>query len=166
MVELYEIDFKGRRLRQSDRKTVFEVREKCAFLVETCSRARFNDKRSPLRGIATASNILFHKDKYDLAVLVTGDKDFLPVLSKVESLKKAVFIASFKTSCSGKLSKYPIVWLDDLSRELELQTSHTVSCDSDLHEGSKEVVVPHSVQKPFYCIECRSRYRLASFRRK
>ena len=53
---------------------------------------------------------------YDVAVLVTGDADFLNPIEKVKYKGKIVEIASFKNSLSGELRKIAdkTVFLDDL----------------------------------------------------
>lgn len=97
-VELSEIDFRGRRLLKQDRGIdSWEPKEKCV-------------------DIEIASNLFFYKDKYDMAILITGDKDFLPALTKVQQLGKQVKIASFQSSCSNKLVETfeDIIWLDNL----------------------------------------------------
>jgi hypothetical protein len=106
-VELYEIDFHGRRLLKHDRDPtdVWEPKEKCV-------------------DIATASNILFYASQYDVAIVVTGDKDFLPALTKARKLGKIVKIASFQGSCSKELIDFGqnIIWIDDFLPEMILYT--------------------------------------------
>jgi uncharacterized LabA/DUF88 family protein len=104
IIQRYPIDFKGRRLYKQDRhpNDRWEPKEKCV-------------------DISVASSLLYHAavGTYDLAVLITGDKDFIPALDKVKLLGKQVMIASFRQSCSQDLiDNYDIVWLDDLLSEL------------------------------------------------
>ena len=98
LVELYEINFKGKRLLKQDRgNDNWEPKEKCV-------------------DIAVATNLFLYKDKYDIAILVTGDKDFLPAIDKVRNLGKKIIISSFLGSCSKELfqDKDEVIWLDDL----------------------------------------------------
>ena len=44
-------------------------------------------------------------DKYDIAILVSGDKDFLPMVEMVKDLGKTVIVASFDHCCSGDLQR-------------------------------------------------------------
>lgn len=106
-IELFEIDFHGRRLLKQDRDPAdsWEPKEKCV-------------------DIATATNILLYSSYYDIALVVTGDKDFLPALNKVKILGKQVHIASFQKSCSTELIDFcpNIIWLDNLIDSMILIT--------------------------------------------
>lgn len=102
-MDLYEIDFKGRRLRKSDRNPtdVWHPKEKCV-------------------DISMASNFFFYHQSYDIAIAVTGDKDFLPALRRLRLLGKDVIIATFEASCSQKLhcpggyNEFPVIVIDRL----------------------------------------------------
>ena len=67
---------------------------------------------------------LAFEDAYDIAVLVTGDGDFLPVVKKVKELDKNVEIWAFKYSLANtlreELGEDRIVYLDDILNEIEL----------------------------------------------
>jgi len=67
---------------------------------------------------------LAFEDAYDIAVLVTGDGDFLPVVKKVKELNKNVEIWAFKYSLANtlreELEEDRIVYLDDILNEIEL----------------------------------------------
>lgn len=105
IVELFEIDFRGRRLLKQDRGTDhWEPKEKCV-------------------DIAIATNILFYATQYDIAVVITGDRDFLPALKKARALGKEIEIASFKESCSRELIDFSsrLIWLEDLLSEMILK---------------------------------------------
>ena len=105
VVELYEINFKGRRLLKQNRDTndSWEPKEKCV-------------------DIATATNILYYSSNYDLAVVITGDRDFIPALEKTRALGKQVEIASFENSCSRELVDFSpnIIWIDSLIDQITL----------------------------------------------
>lgn len=96
-VELYEINFKGNRLLRKDRRSNFKISEKCV-------------------DVAIATNLFLYKDDYDIAVLLTGDKDFIPALKGIESFGKKICIVSCKDSCSQELQSTfeNILWLDDI----------------------------------------------------
>ena len=102
-MDLYEIDFKGRRLRKLDRNPndVWQPKEKCV-------------------DISMASNLFYHQQSYDIAIAVTGDKDFLPAFRKLRQLGKNVIIATFESSCSQKFytadgyNEFPVVVIDRL----------------------------------------------------
>lgn len=99
-LDIFQIDFRGRRLLKKDRdpNDSWEPKEKCV-------------------DISVASNLIYHAalNNYDHAVVVTGDKDFIPALSKVELLNKDITIASFRDSCSHQLIEmYKTIFIDDI----------------------------------------------------
>jgi hypothetical protein len=105
-VELFNIDFKGRRLLEKDRgDDSWKPKEKCV-------------------DIAIATNLLYYKDSYDIAILITGDRDFLPAIDKARKLGKRVVIASFSDSCSRELySSYSeIIFIDDFLDQMILRS--------------------------------------------
>lgn len=57
---------------------------------------------------------------YDIAVIVTGDKDFIPALQKTRLLGKRVAIVSFRNSVNPDLiapdartKDFNVIWVDD-----------------------------------------------------
>ena len=62
-------------------------------------------------------------DAYDTAVLLTGDKDFIPAMEKTRLVGKKVVLCSVRNSCSKDLSRrevgvtkirdFDVLWLDD-----------------------------------------------------
>ncbi len=46
-----------------------------------------------------------NKDKYDKAILISGDGDFSPLIRAIKSLKKDIEVYAFKEICSGALIK-------------------------------------------------------------
>jgi cold shock CspA family protein len=156
-VEVFPIDFRGRRMRRADRDPhdAFEPKEKCV-------------------DIALASTMLYLAalpHTYDIAIAVVGDRDFAPVLQYVRRLGKRVAIASIKGSCADALSDprdpervkdFDIIWLDDLLHELELRYErHKLACESPIHRGPREVWTtfhPRRGQR-FYCPECQEEFR-------
>jgi uncharacterized LabA/DUF88 family protein/cold shock CspA family protein len=153
-VEIYPINFRGRRLRRIDRdpRDAFEPKEKCV-------------------DISLATGMLFYAaipNAYDIAIGVLGDQDFKPVLQHVRRLGKRVALASIKGSCSPELSDsrddarvkdFDIIWLDDLLAQLELKYEpHQLRCESPSHVGDRNVWTtfhPRKGQK-FYCDTCRA----------
>lgn len=62
---------------------------------------------------------------FDIAVIVTGDKDFMPALEKTRLLGKRVAICSMRNGCNGDLIRienrirdFEMIWLDDYLDEL------------------------------------------------
>jgi cold shock CspA family protein len=156
-VQVYAIDYRGRRLRKADRhpEDEFNPEEKCV-------------------DIALASSMLYFAALpyvYDIAVLVGGDRDFVPVLQKVRQLGKRVAIASIHGSCAFELldSKnlkgvrdFDVIWLDELLDDISASTDEKlVECNSPLHTGPNPLHTDEFVRRhrPFYCKECRKKMR-------
>lgn len=153
-VEIFPINFRGRRLRRADRdpRDPFEPKEKCV-------------------DISLATSMLFYAaipNAYDIAVGVLGDQDFKPVLQHVRRLGKRVAVASIKGSCApefvdfrdeARVKDFDLVWLDDLLSQLELKyEKHQLRCESPNHMGDRFVWTtfhPRKGQK-FYCDGCRA----------
>ena len=59
-------------------------------------------------------------EAYDVAVIITGDKDFIPALQKTRLKAKRVAIASVRNSCNKDLTRqdlhirdFDLIWLED-----------------------------------------------------
>jgi hypothetical protein len=156
-VELFPIDFKGRRLRSADRDPGdwFQPRQCCV-------------------DVALASKIVHLSalpGAYDIAVPVLGDIDFVPALRDVRSLGKQVVVASIKGSCSAALSQTveqpavtdgDIIWLNDYLCELEFRRDpHPLKCQGRDHQGSPTVYTTFQPRRgeKFYCHLCREVYK-------
>lgn len=155
-VELFPIDFRGRRIRYADREPSddFEPKEKCV-------------------DIALATSLLYYAAipyAYDVGVVIVGDRDYLPVLQHVRRLGKRVAIASVKQSCAGEYSDpqdaarvkdTDIIWLDDLIPQLELRYErHQLQCQSPYHVGDRNFWTTYHPKKGerVYCDDCRRKY--------
>jgi cold shock CspA family protein len=155
-VEVYPINFMGRRLRRVDRDPAdtFEPQEKCV-------------------DIALASSMLYLAavpGAYDVAIAVIGDQDFIPVLQYVRRLGKRVAIASIKGSCSPELADprdesrvkdFDVIWFDDILPKLELKYElHQLLCESPVHKGKREVWTTFHPRKGrrFFCDACRQEF--------
>lgn len=155
-VELFPIDFRGRRLRRQDRspEDLFQPEEKCV-------------------DIALASKLLYFAaipQAYDVAIVLVGDRDYIPLLQHARRLGKRVAIASVKGACpqefadpqdEARVKDVDILWLDDLLGQLELRyEKQRLECQSPTHRGDKWVWTTYRPRKgrPFYCPECRERY--------
>lgn len=155
-VEVFPIDFKQRRLRRADREPDdnFEPREKCV-------------------DVALASTLMYYAavpGAYDVAIVVVGDEDFVPLLQDVRRLGKRVLIATIRNCCcrdfadpcdEARLKDFSTVWLDDLLDDLELTyTRQKLRCESPLHQGNPMVWTTYvpARNEHFYCEECRALY--------
>jgi cold shock CspA family protein len=155
-IEIFPINFKGRRLRKADRAPgdPFEPKEKCV-------------------DIALASSMLYFAaipGAYDIALAVIGDQDFKPMLQQVRRLGKRVAIASVKGSCAvdffdprgeQRLTDFDTIWLDDLLPQLELKFERRqLECQSPMHQGDRKVWTDFRPRrgKPFFCDACREEF--------
>jgi len=155
-LEIFPVNFKGRRLRRVDRdpQDPFEPKEKSV-------------------DIALATAMLYYAAipyVYDVAIAVIGDQDFKPVLQHVRRLGKRVAIASIQGSCApdfadprdeARVKDFDIIWLDHLLHRLELKYErHQLECQSPTHLGDKRVWTtfhPRKGQK-FFCDVCRAEF--------
>lgn len=152
-VELFPINFMGKRIRRADRdpKDFFEPKEKCV-------------------DVALATNMLYLAAipyAYDIAIAVIGDRDFIPMLQHVRKLGKRVAIASVKSSCAyefsdpcdeARVKDFDIIWIDDLLHKLELKYErHQRNCESPIHVGERLVWTTYHPRKgkKFFCDACR-----------
>jgi uncharacterized LabA/DUF88 family protein len=152
-VELFPIDFRGRRIRAHDRDPAdsFEPREKCV-------------------DIALAASMLYYAaipQVYDIAIVIIGDQDYVPVLQHVRRLGKRVAISSIRGSCSQdyadpidsrRVKDVDIVWLNDMIADIELRYEpRQLICQSEYHVGDRLVWTTYRPRRhqPFFCDECR-----------
>jgi cold shock CspA family protein len=155
-VESFPIEFRGKRLRRSDRdpSDTFEPKEKCV-------------------DIALATSMLFNAamaNAYDVAIAVLGDQDFKPVLQSVRRLGKRVAIASIAGACSGEYSDpadrahvrdVELLWLEDLLPRLARRYDpHFLDCQSPSHKGERRVETTYYPKRgeKFYCPTCREEF--------
>ena len=155
-VELFPIDFRGRRIRNFDRDPAdtFEPREKCV-------------------DIALASSMLYYAaipQVYDIAIAVIGDQDYVPVLQHVRRLGKRVAIASVRGSCAQdyadpvdprRVKDIDLIWLNDMIGDIELRYEpQQLVCQSEYHVGDRLVWTTYRPRRnqPFFCDDCRREY--------
>jgi len=155
-VEAFPIDFRGKRLRRTDRdpNDTFEPKEKCV-------------------DIALATSMLFNaamSNAYDVAIAVLGDQDFKPVLQHVRRLGKRIAIASINGACSGEYSDpadrarvrdVELLWLEDvLPRLARRYDPHWLECQSPAHKGDRRVETTYYPKRgeKFYCPACREEF--------
>lgn len=61
-----------------------------------------------------------HNDAYDIAILVAGDDDFVPLIETIKALGKNVGVIQFRKSIGRKLSQHAdfVVYLDNYMNEI------------------------------------------------
>lgn len=137
-MEIYEIDFKNSK--------DFPIEEKCV-------------------DVALASCMMFYAaipHAYDVAALVGGDADYLPLIKRIRALGKQTLLAAFKSigesyPTSRKLMEdyslfdFPVIYLEDYLRDITLQRKERLRiCDN-----CKQQRLTSWEGEPFYCDECR-----------
>lgn len=155
-VELYPIEFRGRRLRRADREPTdpFRPEEKGV-------------------AVALASSLLYFAalpGAFDIALVVAGDHDLRPALRAVRRLGKRVALTSIRGGCAASLADdregehvldFDVIWLDDHLSDIELKYERVqLDCQSPLHEGERQVWTtfhPRRGQR-FFCPDCQERY--------
>ncbi|MEZ4956348.1 MAG: NYN domain-containing protein [Saprospiraceae bacterium] len=156
-VEVHLVDYRNRRLKKKDRHASddFVPQEKCVDIALTSSMLYFA--------------ALPHA--YDIAILVGGDRDYIPVLQKVRQLGKRVAIISIHGACSydlmeGKNLKrvrdFDLIWLNDILDDIQMVNDvREIMCQSPFHVGDNPVETDEFVRKnrSFYCKDCRDKMR-------
>ena len=154
-VEVYLVDYRNRRLKKKDRHPDddFIPQEKCV-------------------DIALTSSMLYYAalpHAYDIAILVGGDRDYIPVLQKIRQLGKRVAIASIHGACAYELMEaknlngvrdFDVVWLNEMLEDIKLvPVQREIFCNSPSHVGDNPVLTDEFVRKSraFYCKDCRDR---------
>lgn len=93
----------------------FDVYATVFVETEDGSHEKESDLRLAVEMVAGA-----FQDEYDRAVLVSGDRDFLPAVQKVQELGKPVTVASFAVSLAGDLAAQAddVVQIDDIAETI------------------------------------------------
>ena len=141
-IEIYDIDFRH--------DPMLKPREKCV-------------------DIALASSMLYYAaipNAFDIAVLVAGDMDYMPLLHRVRSLGKRTLLVGLKGfnqyyPTSKKMAEdttlydFPILYLDDhienIQRKREEMQRQCITCE-------KEEVTDWTGEE-FYCKDCMDQFR-------
>jgi len=85
-----------------------------------------------------------HLNSFDVAILCTGDVDFVPAIEHVKNLGKEVFIASFVESSSRRLIDASLGWVSLTKNVAYLGEPNTQYC-SNLYTKELERVPPAAV---------------------
>ncbi len=96
-VAKFGVEDKGRKLHDKLRYLGFRIIARNSFDVESNTQKEVD--------VALACDMVSHslKDNYDVAVLVSGDRDFTPAIEQVQSCGKRVEVAAFSHSRSDEL---------------------------------------------------------------
>lgn len=79
----------------------------------------FKEKEADIR-LATEMIARGFNDSYDVAILVTGDRDFLRAIRYVQDQGKTVHVAAFQEPMAGKLRREAdgYTYLDDIAEDI------------------------------------------------
>ena len=154
-VETYPVNFKGRRIRRSDRDPTdpFHPREAQATL-----------------SLATAALHNSYLGSCDIAVFLIGDRDYKPAIRAIRRLGRRTAVVSIRNACTPEfatpqdrtqVSDFDTIWMDDLVSEIQLvHEPHLLECQGPEHIGDRMVMTtyyPRPGQK-FFCDTCRDEY--------
>ena len=110
-------------------------------------------------------------DAYDIAVIVTGDKDFIPALQKTRLKAKRVAICSMRNSCNLHLIRpeehardFTPLWIDDFIDDIVVpKVSIDNENDLELIEIVKQFLVESSLKTSRELGRYLSRTRMKSY---
>lgn len=90
--------------------------------------------------VALAVQMVVHafKDNYDVAIVVSGDRDFIPAIQEVQSAGKRVEVAAFRASVSDEMERQSDVF-HDLDTEPILSLNNPVE-EITLDIGEAEAI--------------------------
>ncbi|MCZ8010451.1 MAG: NYN domain-containing protein [Gemmatimonas sp.] len=123
----FETDYRGHRVRRTPGEDGFVPQEKAVDV-----------------GLATALLEMAAVSAYDIAIVVCGDRDFVPALQAVRRLGKRVAIVSARGSCSRELSDpndpmrvrdFDPLWLDLLWSQVVAPGARTLRVNGDVATG-------------------------------
>jgi CxxC-x17-CxxC domain-containing protein len=101
------------------------------------------------------------RDNYDIAVLASGDRDYVPVVQEVKRLKKTVWVASFSSAFASSLKAAADLPIDLDQRTSEIMFEMTLY-DAICTDCGKPIKVPFKPinDKPVYCREDLVKHRM------
>ncbi|GAB1341668.1 hypothetical protein MASR1M101_07950 [Gemmatimonas sp.] len=130
----YETDYRGHRVRRTPGDDGFSPPEKAVDV-----------------GLATALLEMAAVSAYDIAIVVCGDRDFVPALQAVRRLGKRVAIVSARGSCAREFSDpndpmrvrdFDTMWLDNLWTQVVSPAARPLARTVD--EGARDTVAEMS----------------------
>ena len=101
------------------------------------------------------------RDNYDVAILASGDRDYVPVVQEVKRLKKTVWVASFSPSFASSLRAAADDPIDLDKRTSEIMFEMTFY-DATCTDCGKPIKVPFKPAngRPIYCREDLVKHRM------
>ena len=96
-----------------------------------------------------------HDNRFDIAIIASGDRDFVPVLQRIKSYNKEVFVASFRSNLAHALTSTAdkVIYLDDIKKDIALNlNSYTCSSCGIAFEVPFKIYSPNPL-----CPDCKKR---------
>ena len=132
------------------RQELFAQIQRCGLRLETVTPGKSVDGRLIFDMLMGA-----YENDYDIAVLASGDKDYIPVIQEVKRHKKDVWIASFKNSIGKAMidAADKFINLDECIDKISMPPKKFKTICSDC---GKECEVPFKPfnGRPVYCNDC------------
>ncbi len=115
--------------RQSTRMRMFKKMEEANFEVHMSTTQGVGEKCIDISLAVEMMHYAAVPGAYDCAVLVSGDKDFMPAMSRIRQVGKRVALVSMRNCCSRDMVRpsahvrdFDPIWLDDFLDEIVLPT--------------------------------------------
>jgi len=154
-VETYPVNFKGRRIRRSDREPgdPFHPRESQGAI-----------------SLAVSALHHCHVDACDVFVFLIGDRDYKPAIRAIRRMGRRTAIVSIQNACTPEFSTpedrtqvadFDTLWLDEMVSAIQLvRQPHMLECQGPDHAGDRNTwttYYPRPGQR-FFCDDCRARF--------
>lgn len=100
------------------------------------------------------------RDLYDVGILASGDRDFVPVVQEAKRIGKQIWVAAFSNSIAPSLKACAdnYIELDKFVKEISLRVkSYPCKC-SDCGKDFELTFQP-SIGRPVYCKDCFAKRR-------
>lgn len=136
------------------RQGLFRKMEHHGIRVEAVSPSKSVDGRLIFGMLVGAQ-----RNQYDVAILASGDKDYLRVMQEVKSLNKKAWVASFSSSIAPSLKTIADKYIDldqYIDRICVRQQQKYVATCSDCGKSCEVPFKPED-GRPVYCKKCYER---------
>jgi uncharacterized LabA/DUF88 family protein len=160
-VRLFNIDFKGHRLRFADR----------AAAASECEDSQVWKPQEKCVDIALATSLLYYAaipGAYDVAIALVGDRDYIPVLQQVRLLGKRVQVVGIRGhtardfSLEGdpeRIRDFDTIFLDDILDQIRLREERKAYRCNGCSQTFYTTYRPQRPDERLYCDRCRANHK-------
>lgn len=140
---------------RGSRQGLFREINRCGLKAEAVSPGKSVDGRLIFDLIVGAQ-----RDLYDVGILASGDRDYVPVVQEVKRLKKQIWVASFSNAIAPSLKACADKYIDldqhikTVLLKRKLFPANCSDCGTPFQLPFKPVT-----GKPFYCLKCLPKHR-------